>query len=107
MRVVMTGRGALRVYPAWTVARSPEEAATLPGVDHLLVEGGAAAAAAFLRGDLVDRLLLYRAPILLGAGRPALDAIGLEALGDAHGRWRLLDARQFGADRLEIYERCR
>ncbi|MBY9063107.1 bifunctional diaminohydroxyphosphoribosylaminopyrimidine deaminase/5-amino-6-(5-phosphoribosylamino)uracil reductase RibD [Sphingomonas yunnanensis] len=72
--------------------------------DHLLVEGGARTAAAFLRADLVDRLLLYRAPILIGGGRTLPD-IGLAALGDAHARWRLADSRQLGSDRLEVYER--
>ncbi|MET0268964.1 MAG: bifunctional diaminohydroxyphosphoribosylaminopyrimidine deaminase/5-amino-6-(5-phosphoribosylamino)uracil reductase RibD [Sphingomonas sp.] len=75
--------------------------------DELLVEGGAGAAAAFLRDDLVDRLLLYRAPVLIGGGRPALGDIGLSALPDAHGRWRLRDARTLGIDRLEVYERQR
>jgi diaminohydroxyphosphoribosylaminopyrimidine deaminase/5-amino-6-(5-phosphoribosylamino)uracil reductase len=84
---------------------SPAAIATLPG-DHLLVEGGAGAAAAFLREDLVDRLLLYRAPILIGGGLPALGDVGLGSLADAHGRWRLADARQLGSDRLEVYERA-
>ncbi|MCD2323605.1 bifunctional diaminohydroxyphosphoribosylaminopyrimidine deaminase/5-amino-6-(5-phosphoribosylamino)uracil reductase RibD [Sphingomonas sp. IC-56] len=83
--------------------RSPEDIAALDGVDHLLVEGGAQTAAAFLRANLVDRLLLYRAPILLGAGKPALGDIGLPDLASAHGRWSLLDARQLGSDRLEVY----
>ena len=83
---------------------SPEQIATLPA-DHLLIEGGAATAAAFLRADLVDRLLLYRAPILVGGGTPALTDIGLTDLGMAHGRWRLHDARQLGTDRVEVYER--
>ena len=86
----------------WLTA--PEQIATLPG-DHLLVEGGARTAAAFLRADLVDRLLLYRAPILIGGGLPTLPDIGLTALTEAHGRWHLHDARQLGADRLEVYER--
>lgn len=71
----------------------------------VLVEGGAGAAAAFLAADLVDRLILYRAPILIGAGRPALGDIGLARLSDAHGRWRLHDARMLGIDRIEVYER--
>ncbi|WP_420142223.1 bifunctional diaminohydroxyphosphoribosylaminopyrimidine deaminase/5-amino-6-(5-phosphoribosylamino)uracil reductase RibD [Sphingomonas sp.] len=81
--------------------------AELDGVDHLLVEGGAGAASAFLGADLVDRLLLYRAPILIGAGRAALSDIGLNRLDDAHGRWRLDDARMLGSDRLEVYQRQR
>ncbi|VVS97901.1 fused diaminohydroxyphosphoribosylaminopyrimidine deaminase;5-amino-6-(5-phosphoribosylamino) uracil reductase [Sphingomonas sp. EC-HK361] len=80
--------------------------ATLPG-DNLLVEGGAATAASFLRADLVDRLFLYRAPILLGGGRPALGDLGLTTLTEAHGRWHLADARALGIDRLEVYERVR
>ena len=87
------------------VIGSPEAIADLAGVDHLLVEGGARTAASFLAADLVDRLLLYRAPILIGGGLPALADIGLTSLADAHGRWRLHDARALGSDRLEVYER--
>ncbi len=89
-----------------SVIAAPHAIGDLPG-DHLFVEGGAATAAAFLRHDLVDRLLLYRAPILIGGGRPAVTDIGLSDLGDAHGRWRLDDARALGSDRLEVYERAR
>ncbi|KQR83652.1 bifunctional diaminohydroxyphosphoribosylaminopyrimidine deaminase/5-amino-6-(5-phosphoribosylamino)uracil reductase RibD [Sphingomonas sp. Leaf343] len=88
------------------IIASPDAIRDLPG-DHLFVEGGAATAAAFLRADLVDRLLLYRAQILIGGGRPAVTDIGLTYLGDAHGRWRLTDARALGSDRLEVYERAR
>jgi diaminohydroxyphosphoribosylaminopyrimidine deaminase / 5-amino-6-(5-phosphoribosylamino)uracil reductase len=88
------------------VIATPHAIATLPA-DHLLVEGGAGAAAAFLAADLVDRLLVYRAPILIGEGRACIGDIGLASLADAHGRWLLADARALGADRLEIYERRR
>ncbi len=91
--------------PGWTRIATPEAIADLDGVDHLLVEGGAQTAAAFLRADLVDRLLLYRAPILLG-GKPGLADIGLTTLDPAHGRWNLHDARMLGSDRLEVYERA-
>ena len=83
---------------------SPAAIATLPA-DHILVEGGAETAAAFLRAELVDRLLLYRAPILIGAGKAALGDLGIADLGATHGRWRLHDARDLGTDRLEVYER--
>ncbi|TKD52327.1 bifunctional diaminohydroxyphosphoribosylaminopyrimidine deaminase/5-amino-6-(5-phosphoribosylamino)uracil reductase RibD [Sphingomonas baiyangensis] len=89
----------------WEAVRGPEAIGALAGVDHLLVEGGAQTAAAFLRAGLVDRLLLYRAPILLG-GRPALGDLGLDRLDAAHGRWRLHDSRMLGSDRLEVYERA-
>ncbi|AQR75907.1 bifunctional diaminohydroxyphosphoribosylaminopyrimidine deaminase/5-amino-6-(5-phosphoribosylamino)uracil reductase RibD [Sphingomonas sp. LM7] len=81
----------------------PSDIASLEGIDHLLVEGGAETAAAFLREGLVDRLLLYRAPILIGAGKSALGDIGLAELSAAHGRWRMIDTRMLGSDRLEVY----
>jgi len=88
----------------WTAVASPE---AIDDVDSLLVEGGAGAASAFLAADRVDRLLLYRAPILIGGGRPALGDIGLTDLADAQGRWRLGDSRMLGSDRLDVYERIR
>ncbi|MDB5717281.1 MAG: diaminohydroxyphosphoribosylaminopyrimidine deaminase [Sphingomonas bacterium] len=101
--VLSRGGGA----PAgWIALACPEDIAAAPA-DHVLVEGGAGAAAAFLAADMVDRLLLYRAPILIGAGRPALGEIGLDRLADAHGRWRLHDSRMLGSDSLEVYERVR
>jgi diaminohydroxyphosphoribosylaminopyrimidine deaminase/5-amino-6-(5-phosphoribosylamino)uracil reductase len=82
---------------------SPQDIHALP-TDHLLVEGGVRTAAAFLSADLVDRLLLYRAPIVVGGGRTLPD-IGLTDLSDAHGRWTRTEERQLGSDRLEVYER--
>jgi len=66
---------------------------------------GAAERLERLRADLADRLLLYRAPILIGGGRTLAD-FGLTDLADAHGRWALADQRQLGSDRLEVYERA-
>jgi diaminohydroxyphosphoribosylaminopyrimidine deaminase/5-amino-6-(5-phosphoribosylamino)uracil reductase len=91
----------------WGTIASPADIAALEQVDHLLVEGGAGVASSFLATDLVDRLLLYRAPILIGGGKPGIGDIGLGALADAHGRWSLADARSLGQDALEIYERRR
>ena len=93
-----------RAPEGWTAVASPE---AIDDVDSLLVEGGAGAASAFLAADRVDRLLLYRAPILIGGGKPALGDIGLTDLADAHGRWRLADSRMLGSDRLDVYERIR
>ena len=90
----------------WASLADPAGIAALDGVDHLLLEGGVQTAASFLANDLVERLLLYRAPILVGGGR-VLPDIGLGDLAKAHGRWRLHDARQLGSDRLEVYERVR
>lgn len=93
--------------PGWERIVQPGDIAALEQVDHLLVEGGAATAAAFLRADMVDRLLLYRAPIIIGAGLAGIGDIGLDDLTEAHNRWRLSDERRLGVDRLEVYERKR
>nr|WP_174285627.1 bifunctional diaminohydroxyphosphoribosylaminopyrimidine deaminase/5-amino-6-(5-phosphoribosylamino)uracil reductase RibD [Sphingomonas bacterium] len=100
-RILLSRGGPI---PGWTVIDAPAAIATLTG-DHVLVEGGARTAAAFLYEDLVDRLLLYRAPILIGGGRASVGDIGLADLADAHGRWRLHDTRMLGSDRVEVYER--
>jgi diaminohydroxyphosphoribosylaminopyrimidine deaminase/5-amino-6-(5-phosphoribosylamino)uracil reductase len=86
---------------------SPEDVFGLQGVNDLLVEGGSATASAFLTADLVDRLLIYRAPILIGDGKSSIGYIGLTSLADAHQRWRLADERRLGIDRLEAYARVR
>lgn len=89
----------------WTTLKSPEAIRDLHDVNDLLVEGGAATAAAFVRADLVDRLMIYTAPILIGAGLPAVGDIGLAALADAHGRWGSVESAILGSDRLDVYER--
>lgn len=105
LRVVLTSKPF--DVAGWCAIVAPEAITTLAGVDHILVEGGAKVAASFLRADLVDRLLVYRAPILLGGGIAALGDLGLTALTETHGRWHLTDARALGSDRLEVYERVR
>ncbi len=102
-RRVLLGGGA--APDGWLRIAAPRGIAALPG-DHLMIEGGARTATSFLAADLVDRLLIYRAPILIGATRPLGD-IGLTDLAAAHGRWRPVDTRIFGPDRLEVYERVR
>lgn len=84
---------------------------TAPGAfgtaQTLFVEGGAQAAATFLAADMVDRLLIYRAPIVMGAGLPCIGDIGLASLAQAHGRWRHTDRRALGSDEADVYERLR
>ncbi len=91
----------------WEILRSPEDVYRLHDVNDLLVEGGSATATAFLSADLVDRILIYRAPIIVGEGKSSFGYVGLEAIADAHGRWAARDARPLGVDRLEVYERVR
>ena len=89
----------------WEILSSPHDVYRLHGVNDLLVEGGSGAATAFLAADLVDRILIYRAPILVGAGKSSFGYIGLDAIADSHGRWRASDGARLGIDRLEVYER--
>jgi diaminohydroxyphosphoribosylaminopyrimidine deaminase / 5-amino-6-(5-phosphoribosylamino)uracil reductase len=91
----------------WTRLGAPDEVFALAGVNDLLIEGGSATASAFLAADLVDRMLIYRAPILIGEGKSSVGYIGLTDLADAHRRWTLADSRMLGMDRLEVYERER
>lgn len=89
----------------WEILRNPHDVQRLHDVNELLVEGGSATATAFLAEDLVDRILIYRAPIIVGEGKSSFGYVGLDAIADAHGRWRLVDERGLGVDRLEVYER--
>ena len=101
-RWVLT-RGA--VPDGWRKLAEPQAIAQMADVQYLLIEGGAGAAAGFLAEDLVDRLMIYRAPIVIGNGRRGMADIGLAALEDAHGRWRRSESRQLGEDMLEVYDR--
>ena len=89
------------------IINAPEQIERLADVQYLYVEGGSQTAASFLAADLVDRLDLYRAPILIGEGLDALGTIGLEDLASAHGRWSFTEGRQLGSDTFEAYERLR
>ena len=91
----------------WEILRNPQDVYRLHDVNDLLVEGGSATATAFLGEDLVDRILIYRAPIIVGEGKSSFGYVGLDAIADAHGRWRFVDEQKLGVDRLEVYERVR
>jgi diaminohydroxyphosphoribosylaminopyrimidine deaminase / 5-amino-6-(5-phosphoribosylamino)uracil reductase len=67
------------------------------GVCHALVEGGPTIAASFAERGLVDRLVLYLAPKILGGDAPGLFVAGAKTLTDA---WKLLieDVRRVGED---------
>ncbi len=91
----------------WETLRNPHDVYRLHDVNDLLVEGGSGTATAFLSEDLVDRILIYRAPIIVGEGKSSFGYVGLDAIADAHGRWRFIEEARLGVDRLEVYERVR
>ena len=73
------------------------------GVRSLLVEGGAALASAFLQEALVDRLIIFRAPLVLGSGAlNAFSAMPPVRAGDAT-RWRLIRSQRFEDDEMTVY----
>ncbi len=73
------------------------------GVRSLFVEGGAALAGELLAHDLVDRLIIFQAPVILGAG--ALPAFGAApaTTAEAAARLRVVRRRSFGDDLMTEY----
>lgn len=73
------------------------------GITSILVEGGAGLAASFLGDNCVDRLVIFQAPIVFGAG--SLNAFSGVASHDlAHApRFHALRTERFGDDVMTIY----
>ena len=71
------------------------------GVRHVLVEGGPTLAAAFCRASLVDEVHAYVAPVLLGAGRSAVDDLGLTTISQAL-RLETREVHRLGPDVLLV-----
>jgi diaminohydroxyphosphoribosylaminopyrimidine deaminase/5-amino-6-(5-phosphoribosylamino)uracil reductase len=66
--------------------REPREALeTLFALDrqHVFLEGGPTLAAAFVTAGLVDEVVVYLAPVLLGAGLSSIGGLGIDTLADA------------------------
>ncbi len=74
------------------------------GLNRVLVEGGSHLAASLLRTHLVDRVIWYRAPLVIGGdGRPAFEAMAVGQLNDAVGLKRI-SLETIGKDVTETYE---
>jgi len=75
------------------------------GITRLMVEGGGRVAASLLRAGLVDRLVWFRAPRVIGGdGLPAAAGFGVDALDDAVN-FTTIESRAVGDDIMEIYAR--
>jgi len=75
------------------------------GITRLLVEAGAKLTGAFLKGDLVDVIAWFRAPIFIGEdGLSALTSLDMDKLNDAK-RYSRLATTRLGDDILDILER--
>jgi diaminohydroxyphosphoribosylaminopyrimidine deaminase / 5-amino-6-(5-phosphoribosylamino)uracil reductase len=67
-------------------------------INEVQVEAGPTLSGALFRDGLVDELLLYVAPVLLGdKGRPLLGGLGIHRIADRMGL-RLVEQRQVGPD---------
>ena len=73
------------------------------GIHSLFAEGGAGLAGALLDAKAVDRLIIFRAPILLGGG--ALPAFSMAPASPLEGapRLRVVRQRRLGEDEMTIY----
>ena len=89
----------------WHAIAAPQDISQMTGAQYLMVEGGAQTARAFLDAGLVDRLLLYRAPRVVGGNGASLPGLTADALA-ASSAWQLSDTRQLGNDTLQVYERA-
>ncbi len=75
------------------------------GITRLMVEGGAQIITSFLQGGLYDRLVWFRAPIIIGQeGMDAIGKLGIEHLQDVL-RFGQKKTMTLGADLIEIYEK--
>jgi len=99
-RFVLT-RGA--APEGWTALSKPADIAGLDA-QYLLIEGGAEVADGFLAAGLVDRLLLYRAPVEFGEGIAAFGDPGSSGVPTG---WSMADRRRLGSDTLEVYTRAK
>jgi diaminohydroxyphosphoribosylaminopyrimidine deaminase/5-amino-6-(5-phosphoribosylamino)uracil reductase len=76
------------------------------GVQHVFVEGGPSIASAFLRAGLVDEVLVYLAPTLLGSGsagedHPAVRYVGVDTI-TAQRRLAVASVTTLGDDLLVV-----
>ena len=75
------------------------------GITRLLVEGGARLAASLIRADLVDHMVWFHAPAVMGGdGWPAVQEFGLTELA-ALRRFKFIETIRYGSDLCSEYER--
>lgn len=80
--------------------RDPHEVVrALSGCTDVILEGGPTLAGAFLRAGVIDRIMAYVAPILLGGPVAAVDDVGVPNIARAL-RWRYDGVERLGPDLL-------
>jgi diaminohydroxyphosphoribosylaminopyrimidine deaminase/5-amino-6-(5-phosphoribosylamino)uracil reductase len=75
------------------------------GLTRILVEGGGKLAASLIRADLVDRMIWFRSPSVIGGdGLSAVAGFGVDTVAEAP-RWRRVRADILADDLLETFVR--
>ena len=98
--VTLTGNKSGRVSLIETL-----EVLAAKGINSVLVEGGGTLNTEFLRSDLIDEFLVYRAPIVLGGdGKAAVEALGISDL-SAGATFERTEIASIGTDVVETYKR--
>lgn len=90
----------LATPPLMLKTREPTEALdrlNAEGCSHVWLEGGPRLAAAFLAAGLVDEVIAYVAPVLLGSGTSAVADLEISTIDDAM-RLHLVDLTRIGDD---------
>lgn len=100
-RLLLTSGGA---PPGWSAIAAPEQISALDDIQWLMVEGGAVTARAFLAANLVDAMMIYRAPHAVGGSGAALPELADDRIGPG---WQHAAAHPLGSDRLDVYHRSR
>jgi len=100
----LPGRLALAYDERWEQLRTHEVAQVVAraaqlGFGHLLIEGGATLASAFIAADLADELYCYQAPVIIGAGSASVNIPAVQTLSQARG-FRLDAAQNDALTRL-------
>lgn len=74
------------------------------GINEVQLEAGATLTGGFLSQGLVDELLVYVAPVIMGEGaRPMFDGLQIQHMNESV-RFKQVDARRFGADTRILLE---
>ena len=76
------------------------------GINHALVESGGKFLTSLIKGDVMDEIVIYQAPKLLGAGKKWVEALGINSLLQAL-TWELLGTERIGDDVKSHYRRVR
>lgn len=107
-REIPSGSRILDTAAETVHARTHDLAEVLAGLAdracEVQVEGGPLLAGRFLAAGLVDRVQMYQAPVILGAGTSAMEDAGVGTIAAAL-RWRRISIEVLGPDVLMTFER--